>query len=1016
MPDRPSKPGTPLDRLRKLLDTYGAEQDPQLVLSQRAPTLAKELWESEDDPESNLAVLHAVGWMHWYRFQCLPDDQEELEFAAAIRLLAPVYGARPDMVPDPLRHVFDDQLAPRAQDDGLRERALQQLRQALGNDDSVALDASIGLFGQALAAAAEDDPGRPAMVCNLGMALYTRYKGAGDPADLDRAIEVGEQAVAALPAGHPDRALQLNGLGTALRTRFERTGDPADLDRAVTVSEEAVAGVPAGHPGRARYLPSLGRVLLARFDRAGGLPDLDRAIAVMDEAVTATGEGDPERAGRLSNLGAALRTRFRRAGVRGDLDMAVTVLNEAAALAPASHPDHAAIMGNLGNALFDRFERSGEQRDLARAVAAAEQAVAATPDDHPAGAARLNNLGVALHDRFLQTRERADLDRAVKAAEESAAATPVGQPDRAGRLSNLGADLRLRFEHGGVQEDLDRARTAFRDAAGLTPSPPLIRAEAARAWATVAGLDGDRDQAVAGLTAAVRLAGEVAPPGLMRNHQEHRMAVLTGLGPQAAAACLATGRTGLAVELFEQGRSVLFAQALDPRTDLTDLVGEHPGLAERFARLVGDLDAVVAVGPAPVSAENDVERRRATVAEFEKLLVEIRIQPGFGRFLLPRPVDELLAAAKDGPVVLINVAELRSDALILRPAGVEVVELREVTPAGVAGQVATFLGALADAQRRGAGPATAEAAEARLGEVLGWLWDAIAGPVLDRLGFAGPPGEGQPWPRVYWCPSGALAFLPLHAAGHHDTSAGPHPATVIDRVISSRIPTVRALLRAREAPAGPARGERAGGGGHRVLVTAMPATPGQADLPGAAAEAEALAGLFPGRVDVLGLPGTPPATHRSVTEALPGHAWAHFSCHGISHLNHPSASTLLLDDYRSRPLTVLDLSRARLEGAGLAFLSACSTVHGGEDLPDEPIHLASACQLAGFRHVIATMWPIDDNDAVSVTRLVYSDLAAHGAGPGADAASGALHHATRQLRLLYPRQPSRWAAHTHAGP
>jgi CHAT domain-containing protein len=196
----------------------------------------------------------------------------------------------------------------------------------------------------------------------------------------------------------------------------------------------------------------------------------------------------------------------------------------------------------------------------------------------------------------------------------------------------------------------------------------------------------------------------------------------------------------------------------------------------------------------------------------------------------------------------------------------------------------------------------------------------------------------------------------------------------------------------------------------------MPATPGQAGLPGAAAEAEVLAALFPGRVDVLGLPGTPPATHRSVTEALPGHAWAHFSCHGASDLHHPSASMLLLEDYRSRPLTVLDLSRARLEGAGLAFLSACSTARGGGDLPDEPIHLAAACQLAGYRHVIATLWPIDDNDAVSVTRSVYSDLAAGEAGPGAGAAATALHHAARRLRLLYPRRPSRWAAHIHAGP
>jgi hypothetical protein len=53
-------------------------------------------------------------------------------------------------------------------------------------------------------------------------------------------------------------------------------------------------------------------------------------------------------------------------------------------------------------------------------------------------------------------------------------------------------------------------------------------------------------------------------------------------------------------------------------------------------------------------------------------------------------------------------------------------------------------------------------------------------------------------------------------------------------------------------------------------------------------EAELIRGLLPGRVDVLGLPDTPPATHDTVTAALPKHAWAHLSCHGASYLTDPS--------------------------------------------------------------------------------------------------------------------------------
>ena len=129
----------------------------------------------------------------------------------------------------------------------------------------------------------------------------------------------------------------------------------------------------------------------------------------------------------------------------------------------------------------------------------------------------------------------------------------------------------------------------------------------------------------------------------------------------------------------------------------------------------------------------------------------------------------------------------------------------------------------------------------------------------------------------------------------------------------------------------------------------------------------------------------------------------------------PSASRLLLQDHRTRPLTVLDLERTRLDNADLAFLSACSTARAGVDLPDESIHLAAACLLAGYLHVIATLWPIDDADAVTVARTVYTSLLAPANG-GAHSVARAVHDGARALRYLYPRRPSRWASHIHVGP
>ena len=171
---------------------------------------------------------------------------------------------------------------------------------------------------------------------------------------------------------------------------------------------------------------------------------------------------------------------------------------------------------------------------------------------------------------------------------------------------------------------------------------------------------------------------------------------------------------------------------------------------------------------------------------------------------------------------------------------------------------------------------------------------------------------------------------------------------MIDRVISSYTPTVRALSHARRASS-PGSGDLAGAErtlGHGLAV-AMPHTPGQRDLPGVHDEVADLEHCLPGQLNVL---EGPQATRDKVLQALPAARWAHFACHAYSDPEDPSASQLLLAD---QPLTVADIANLRLDGARLAYLSACSTGRPGFRLSDEAIHLASAFQLAGYRQVVA---------------------------------------------------------------
>jgi CHAT domain-containing protein len=72
------------------------------------------------------------------------------------------------------------------------------------------------------------------------------------------------------------------------------------------------------------------------------------------------------------------------------------------------------------------------------------------------------------------------------------------------------------------------------------------------------------------------------------------------------------------------------------------------------------------------------------------------------------------------------------------------------------------------------------------------------------------------------------------------------------------------------------------------------------------------------------------------------------------------------------------------------------------------VTLVSACQLAGYRHVIGTLWPVGDKSAVEVATAFY--------GNGLPEAAGVrLHRAVSALRRRIPGRPQYWAPFIHSG-
>ncbi|MDQ0710647.1 hypothetical protein QFZ55_000099 [Streptomyces luteogriseus] len=433
--------------------------------------------------------------------------------------------------------------------------------------------------------------------------------------------------------------------------------------------------------------------------------------------------------------------------------------------------------------------------------------------------------------------------------------------------------------------------------------------------------------------------------------------------------------------------------------------------------------------PEDDDAATAAERRIALAREWDRLIAQAH-RLGFKDFLAPR-LPSLLPAAQHGPVVLLNTSRWRCDALVVTTGGVHVEplprltlesavdhtveylvtlqevdlavhDLQTVAPLDEDAQV-TSVAPVAEAQRRAqamlAVHRALEKREAMLAALLRWLWDTVAEPVLTFLGFADQPGDdAAAWPRLWWCPTGLLTLLPVHGAGHHDGSR----RAVLDRVVSSYTPTLRALTAARrpldESPAE-----------ERMLIVSVPDAAGQLRLTAADRERELLTSLFPGRYTLL---QGPDATAERVRAELVRHRWVHFSCHGGQDVLDPSKASLSLHD--GDALRVTDIGAQRHRGE-FTFLSACQTATGGVRLPDETITLAAALHHTGYRQVVGTLWSVYDDIAADVAAQVYRDLTSTGRfEPGS--AARALHTAVRRLRDEQRAAPGDWAPFTHTGP
>ncbi|KAG2742453.1 hypothetical protein P692DRAFT_20750443, partial [Suillus brevipes Sb2] len=898
--------------------------------------------------------------------------------------------------------------------------------QAEGRHLDLDLDIPISVFQDALDLRPTGHPDRPVTQLHLAIALLSRFAKRGFQTDVDAAEELLSEVLDVCHANshihraallaietsvlHPAASINVHDLGQEwpAASMFPltpnqladqvgwclRTDDPRALDEVISYHYDALGYYNTMHPRRGQLLCNLSIVLITRFERRGNAEDMDQAIALQREALALRPVGHTHRSASLNNLAKQLSTRFDHRGNAEDLDQAVTLHREALALHPVGHTHRSMSLNNLANQLPTRFDHRGNAEDLDQAIALAREALvlhpvalALRPVGHTDRSKSLNNLANRLSTRFDHRGNAEDLNESRENLRCALALLTQHDPRRLMVHRSL-ATVHLSFHHSGLDgtgcpgEDTDSLNAAmhhFKAAANFVHGGLLFRLRASLSWVRHADQHRHGTELEAYGTSIQLMDAYMSATASVSSRHSAMKDFPSTLAVDAASCALRSGDVCRAVELLEQGRTIIWTQMTRFRTPLDNLL-THSDHAAALMKRFRDLSSVLDRPPAShaddtqsvdVEAEAEDTRYRRLVEDWNGVVEEVRKIEGLSCFLLPPMFADLQEAARDGPIIVLVASRSSCDAIIVPhqqpPTSIQLpTNLIKLTQLVIA---------LQEAIGKDAGPKGKQTA---LIKALRKLWDDVVRPVVENLG-----GFARRGSRIWWCPTLLFNFLPLHAAGEYRANG----ESVSQKYISSYTPSLTALMRARSS--------------HDKSLSVPFAAIGQncpaghsSTLDGVEPELEAVRKLLPPPPTVSFTKITSvDATKSRALRVLRDNTWLHFACHGTQNNEEPFMSAFLM---RDQPLSLLDITQMDLSRHEFAFLSACETAVGDFATPDEVIHLAAGLQFAGVKSVVGTSWKVTDATVQRLVEAFYKNLCGDGKMNSKQAAQ-ALHQAVHSL-------------------
>lgn len=627
------------------------------------------------------------------------------------------------------------------------------------------LPALIQVHRAALNAVSLEDPSRFVISRNFGHDLSFQYNETGHLKDLLESIRALREALSLRHPRHPDCAEPSMMLANNLHLLFVGVKRREIIEEAIQLSRNAIdLLLPSAHGQRHRALRTLSECLRVASTHMV-LNTIEESVDRAREALASCPPGHNERDLSLAQLSAALKARYERSRDIDDLDESIRLQRESMALLTGPRPPRRPIaMYNLALGLLTRYDRTHDIADLEEIRVYADECdtLLKPYEHHPAMSLLWWILApVYLRDPNALNYERGFLllERATKHPFSSSFnrlqaalawvwyARPLKHPSTGDAYSEA---LRLVDEHLRVRPSVEWQREFF-------------------------GQEGIRT-----------------------------------LPSAAASYFIEMGDVERAVEILEQGRSRTWSmlRGYHPPLDIDRLKTTDPGLADRLSFNLEWLSelSLTRVSEIPHWRQYSTQKPNLTVeSPFEYVLSgqlmltedlaatlqKIRSIDGFRTFLDNNfSYNHLAQAACEGPVIIVNVDSFRSDAIIVYPNRSSMVVPLAANLQKKVDQISHKLDQVVSTAREERYDSVASNRRtADIITILRLLWGQICKTVVKQLLANGVPGQS----RIWWCPTGALGLLPLHAAGPHTDGK----KNMSDIFVSSYAPTLSSLISAR---------------------------------------------------------------------------------------------------------------------------------------------------------------------------------------------------------------------------